>query len=156
MFHFYEFGKNLERNVDYLLHMMKDGPNVNKKFDDFVDDLKQLYGKTILNIRTCSLHPVHTAFKNGLAKIPFDFDKFAQDLHFFFKNSAARREDYNFVNLESDIASHVMLRHVSSRWLSLKVSLLRISEQWTNLQKYFLEFILSTKGFASKIEGTVR
>ncbi|KAG4075503.1 hypothetical protein HA402_003328 [Bradysia odoriphaga] len=155
--HFFDFGKKLNWNVDYVLHLMMDGPNVNKKFHrELEEDLKQLYGKYILKTSTCSLHPIHTAFKKGLSKIAFDYDKFSQDLHFFFKHSAARREDYNFVNLESDIEAHVMLRHVSSRWLSLKKALVRILEQWANLKRYFLTFLPTTTGFRSKIESTAR
>lgn len=71
--HFYEFGKKLGWNVDYLLHLMMDGPYVNLKFHrELEEELKDVYGKFILKTSTCSLHPIHTAFKNGLKKILFD------------------------------------------------------------------------------------
>lgn len=50
----------------------------------------------------------------------------------------------------------MMLRHVSSRWLSLKKVLIRILDQWKNLQKYFLEDLPKEKTFGSKIRDTER
>lgn len=50
----------------------------------------------------------------------------------------------------------MLLRHVSSRWLSLKVSLIRIVEQWTDLKHYFLIFLPKEKSFAHDIANTER
>ena len=36
-----------------------------------------------MQLGTCSLHPVHTAFKNGLQKLDFPYDSFFLDLSFF-------------------------------------------------------------------------
>lgn len=75
---------------------------------DLVAELQQVYGKTILDIGTCSLHPIHTAFSYGLNAIDFDYDKFAQDLHLFFKYSSALREDFNLANSESELENRFM------------------------------------------------
>lgn len=82
--HFFEFGTNLKWNILYLLHLGMDGPYVNLKFEnDLILELENVYGKKILNIGTCNLHPVHTAFEKGVKCLQLDLDKFAQDLHFF-------------------------------------------------------------------------
>lgn len=81
---------------------------MNLKFEkDLVAELKQVYGKEILDIGTGSLHPVHTAYCKGLKSIGFDYDKFATELHFF-KHSAARREDIEMTNLKTalEVPSH--------------------------------------------------
>lgn len=49
-----------------------------------------------------------------------------------------------------------MVKHVSSRWLSLKKALNRIIEQWSNLKHYFLVFLPKEKNFAKDIETTQR
>lgn len=85
-----------------------------------------MHGKKILNIGTCNLHPVHTPFSKGLKMLSFDYNKFACDLHFFFKHSSARREDFALSALVTDLETKMLLRHVSSRWLSLKPCLERI------------------------------
>lgn len=50
----------------------------------------------------------------------------------------------------------MLLRHVSSRWLSLKKVLVRILDQWDNLQNYFLKFLPKEKNFAREIANTDR
>ena len=69
---------------------------------------------TLLMIGTCSLQPVHGAFSKGVKKFfqctfqdisssekyktgSFNMNDFFQDVHFFFKCSSARREDFCFI-----------------------------------------------------------
>lgn len=59
------------------------------------------------------------------------------------------------MTLITEIEVDFMLRHVSSRWLSLKKVLNRILDQWQNLRKYFLEFLPKEKNFAD-VEKTDR
>lgn len=101
---------------------------------------------------TCNLHHVHTAYMKGLMKLNFRFDKLAQNLHFFFKLSSARRQDYALCELETDVEAHVMLRHVSS----LKYVLMRIIDHWENLSEYFLVFLPKQKSFDREIFCTER
>lgn len=71
-----------------MLQLMMDGPNVNKSFEEKLRKaLEDQYGTTLIDIGTCSLHHMHNAFKNGLKKISFDFDGFAIDLVFFWKEA---------------------------------------------------------------------
>lgn len=150
---FFEFCNALQWDNKYLIQISMDGPNVNKLFHrKLADELFKLHGKKIIDIGTCNLHPVHTAFINGLKKIQFDFDKLPQNLHFFFKNSSARRHDYaEITEIEKQVEAYVMLRHVSSRWMSLKTVLQRIISQWTNLQHYFLVYLPKQKNFDQDI-----
>lgn len=65
--HFFEFARSAHLNVKYLLHIGMDGPNVNLKFQKLLNaELMNMYGKKIIDIGTCSLHPVHTGFAKGL------------------------------------------------------------------------------------------
>lgn len=75
---------------------------------------------------------------------------------FFLKRSSCRREDFKSVELITEIEAHFMLKHVSSRWLSLKKALIRIKEQWLNLKEYFLTSLPKEKNFAKEIETTQR
>ena len=56
--------------------------------------------KPLVDVGTCSLHPVHNAFHKALDCLPFDIEQFANDIYSWFKLSAARRQDYNAVKLE--------------------------------------------------------
>ena len=94
--HFYEMTEQLELDGMHLIHLGMDGPKVNLKFEkDLCAALHAREDTVILNLGTCSLHPVHTAFKKGLEELQFAFGSFFNALSFFFKLSAARRNDYS-------------------------------------------------------------
>ena len=50
------------------------------------------------------------------------------DIHSFFKISSARREDFKFIQQE-EVETHIFLRHVPSRWLTLGPVVDRLIEQ---------------------------
>ena len=54
----------------------------------------------LVDLGTCSLHPVHTAFGKAVEALPFDAEQFATDIYQWFKLSSARREDYEMVQKE--------------------------------------------------------
>ena len=55
-----------------------------KKFASvLILEIEEETNSKVLNISTCSLHPVHTSFRKGLKKLNFDFDEFFHDMHFF-------------------------------------------------------------------------
>lgn len=86
----------------------------------------------------------------------FDFDGFICDLVFFFKRSSARKEDFKMMELVTEVETEFLLKHVSSRWLTLKKALTRIVDQWSNLKDYFLDFLPKQKNFAKDVESTKR
>lgn len=154
---FFDFGKRMEWEIEWLLQIMMDGPRVNLSFErKLVDSLNRTNEKSMIDIGTCNLHKVNNGYKYGLKKLSFDFEGFATDLHFFFKNSSARRSDYQFMELVTEVETSFMIKHVSSRWLSLKKVLNRILDQWQNLHEYFLKFLPKEKRFAKEIESTDR
>ena len=99
--------------------------------------------QSFIDIGTCPLHIANNAFKTILKKLKpvIDLDQVATGLYFFFKRSAARREDYKLVETITKITTHYMKKHVESRWLSIDRSLVRILEQMENLKEYFLNEI---------------
>ncbi|HBK83112.1 MAG TPA: hypothetical protein DDZ41_05870 [Flavobacterium sp.] len=155
--HFYELGHKIKWNINYLLHVGMDGPNINLLFiKNLTKELLENNNKFIINISSCALHPVHTGFIKCLAKIDFDYDSFAHDLLCFFKHSSARRQDFELMSLSTEIETQFMLRHVNSRWLSLGKILSRILHQWSNLKEYFLKFLPKEKNFSREIAPTDR
>ena len=68
-----------------------DGPAVNFSFIRKLNEsfaLKKI--PAVIDLVTCSIHPVHTAFTRGLSTFKIDVEQFANDIHFWFKLSAAR------------------------------------------------------------------
>lgn len=155
--HFFDFMKNLKLDVNFLIHIGMDGPNVNLAFQKSLEkDLFDKNGKMIINIGTCSLHPVHTGFMKGLKQLTYDLNKLAYDLHFFFKYSSARREDLKLCELITELDVKFTIKHTQTRWLSLKKVLERIKQQWPNLKEYFLSFLPKQLNFTREFARNER
>ena len=139
--HFYHFMYSLQLDVDFLLHLGMDGQNVNKAFErKLIADLMKQHKNSFLQLESCSLHAMNNAFGKGIKYLKeniIDLDQIAIDLLFFFKYSAERREDYTNVAEVTGITAVYMLKHCTSRWLSIDKVLVRIIKQFPNLNEYF-------------------
>lgn len=152
--HFFEMLQNLHLKPTLLLHLGMDGPNVNLKFEQqLAKFFREQYGSEFLTIGTCTLHKVHNAFRKGLNACEFDLETFIFDISFFFKRSACRREDYKTMELVTELESRFVLKHISSRWLSIRKACLRLLEQWTNLEEYFLKFLPTQEGMGNDLHS---
>ena len=60
------------------------------------------------------------------------------------------------MQLSTDIEAKYALRHVASRWLSIKRPLLRVLEQWENLDEYFCNFLPNQSLFQTQVKNTNR
>ena len=88
-----------------------DGPHVNKNFAKQLSEELGKVSTSFMSIGTCRLHIVNNAFGEGmkaLAKV-INLDQFAIVLHFFFKYSAARREDLNKVSSITNVTIEYVL-----------------------------------------------
>ena len=136
-----KFIEDQNLNVRKLLQLSMDGPNVNLSFQRKMNaDLLEKGVHKLIDIGTCSLHPVHTAFMKGIESLPFDVEEFSNDVYSWFKLSSARREDYSEVQSQEllDTVGEFFLRPVSSRWLSMEPVCRRLIEQFRVIKKYFL------------------
>ena len=154
--HFAYFGEELKWKPDLLLQIGMDGPNVNLKFEeDLAMQISNDYGVSFLKVGSCSLHQTHNAFRKGILSFGFDIENFVSDTNFFFK-SASRREDYDLMTTFTEIETKYAMKHVRSRWLSIKKPVLRILDQYDNLNEYFLKFLPKDKIFTSQIKTNPR
>ena len=173
--HYTEFAEAFGLDSSMLLHFGMDGPNTNLSFEKKMKKHLEEFNQFFLQIGTCSLHPVHTAFANGVKKLfkcefviqaatdtseekkgSFDMDEFFHDLHFFFKRSSARREDYASLESVTGIVAWYTMRHAETRWVSMKYVALRVLEQWDNLKEYFMKFLPKQSSFKRDVEKTLR
>jgi hypothetical protein len=143
-------------DISHLLQFSMDGPNVNLSFKQKFNSVLASKGfSQLVDIGTCSLHPLHTAFTKGVEKLPFEVDQFANDVFTWFKLSAARREDYKDVKAEEllEVTGEFFLRPVSSRWLSLEPVCRRLLEQFEVLKKYFIVTLPAASNSKSVCSG---
>ena len=68
----------------------------------------------------------------------------------FFKYSAKRIDDYFSTEIVTELDPENMIRHVTTRWLSLQDVLMRIHEQYENLCEYFPKTVPTQAGFKGK------
>ena len=67
--HYEEFVKQLDIDSKFLLHFGMDGPNVNLSFEDKLTQKLCEVDTSFLKLGSCSLHPVHSAFQNGIKQL---------------------------------------------------------------------------------------
>ena len=100
--------------VDKMLTLIWDGPNVNKTIFQKMNEL--ISGdhpefKGLIDLGSCTLHTVHNAFGKGIEQYGKDIDNLCMDLHTLFKYSAARREDYKDIQIEFELPEHAFQQH---------------------------------------------
>ena len=113
--HFGTVGKPMKWEQDLLLQVGIDGPNVNLKFEkDLSTLIADRYGVSYINLGSCGLHQTHNAFRKGILEFGFDMETFIKYTSYFFKLSAARREDYKLMQVITEIETKFALRHIKS------------------------------------------
>ena len=151
--HFFEFIKDLNLDTDLLLGIGMDGPYVNKSFEaSLIAKLEEEKGNSLIPIGSCPLHVVNNGFGAGMKRIKevMDIEQFLIDVHFFFKLSAARREDYKEVQELTDVTAEFLLKYCSTRWLHIGHVVVRMMEQIKNVKYYFLTKLPILPGFKGK------
>lgn len=130
-------------NLSKLIMLAMDGPNVNKSLWNKMNSAVKYFGSPgLINIGSCNLHIVHNAFGSGLKEAPFhQIEDYAHNVYKWFKQSAARRQDYKHSQELLAVSENYFLQFVNSRWLTLAPVMKRLIEQHEALKHYFLKFI---------------
>ena len=95
-----------------------------------------------IHFNGCPCHIVHnTAQKGGMAFARccgFDAEEFAVDLYYWFDKSTKRKNELRSYNEFCNQEYRSMIKHVSTRWLTLEVAIERSLKQYQGLKSYFL------------------
>ena len=131
--------------LNLLLVLGSDGPNVNKRVWNNVNDevlkCSDRGNKGLLDISSCTLHVVHNSFGKGLESYGKNISEFIIEIHQWFKLSAARREDFALLQESKGHKKLCFLKHVECRWLTLEPAIERIIMQYELLQQHFMKDI---------------
>ena len=132
-------------DVKKLLVISRDNPNVMRSYNNLLEEEVKKMGNPQMFQSPCTLHPTHTSFKKGLEELDFDADSFLISIHSWFKVSTARREDFTELRINLDLEDEKVydffLRHVSTRWLTMKHVAQRILDHFLSLTEYFLTYL---------------
>ena len=138
-----------------------DGPNVNHKFYKmYTDDRKNESpdASDLIDLSTCRLHVVHSAFKTGANATGWKIDSLLRSLWYLFANSPARQEDYTAITDSKEFP----LQFCSTRWVEDVPVAERAIDIWPNICKYLdsvcsrpkLKLTSSSSSFAQVVKAT--
>ena len=84
----------------------------------------------LVDTGTCNLHIAHNPFGIRLQQFGIDVSNLCFDLHKLFSLTAARREDYQDIQLDLEVEMVLFHHHTEVRWLTLGPAVARLLEQW--------------------------
>jgi hypothetical protein len=90
-----------------------------------------------IHMQPCVCHLINLAAEKGAAKLEFAIDQLLVDIYFYMDKSSKRHKEFKQIQNLCSVVDHKILKHVSTRWLSLGQSLARALEQWAALTLYF-------------------
>lgn len=85
----------------------------------------------------CHAHILHNAIKHSIDKLDYDIENLVLKLYSHFSISAKRRESLKDCFEFNESQYQELLRHVTTRWLSLLPCIERILKSWQPLLTYF-------------------
>lgn len=129
-------------SMAFMLMLSCDGPNVNKTvFRSLNEKVKVDRNRPLIDIGFCNLHLLHNAFMKGLVEFGINASDLVIALYHYFDGWPSRREDFNTVLAEKNFKEVNLIKHVTSRWLTLEPAVLRVLEVWDGIIHYFLHYI---------------
>ena len=82
-------------DMEKMVQLLMDGPNVNLKLLQKVKDSRDELGHSkLIDCDTCNLHTVHGAFKAGSEESGWNMKKLLKSCHKILKDSPARCDDF--------------------------------------------------------------
>ncbi|XP_072564979.1 uncharacterized protein [Paramormyrops kingsleyae] len=122
----------LQLDLKNLLSVSMDGPNVNWRFLDLLqqEHHEQFGGTQLIVVGSCGLHTLHNACKRGFSI--WHMEKVLRALHILFHNAPARREDFTALTK----CTKFPLPFCGHRWLENLPVVERALEVWPSVTMY--------------------
>jgi hypothetical protein len=88
----------------------------------------------------CLCHLAALCATAAIKTLPFSVDDLLIDIYYHFKHSAKKWSEFAEIRAEfSEIKPLKILKHLTTRWLSLQRCIKRLLDQWPALYSYFIE-----------------
>ncbi|XP_070209689.1 protein FAM200C-like [Littorina saxatilis] len=105
----------------------------------------------------CTLHMVHNAVKKGMKHLP-SIEEALIDIFYYFEKSSDRQQRFKGTQALYDTGMQKLIKHVSTRWLSIGKALQRMIANWDALKDFFYNEkqsrgAASSSYAASKVDG---
>ena len=107
-------------------------------------------------ITGCPCHLMHIAAGKAANELPVKADDLLVDVYFYLEKSSKRKQEFKDLQTKAGVPMHKILKHVSTRWLSLGHCLERLLEQWDALLPFFQEEEKRAIGKCSRTDSITR
>ncbi|CAM4598668.1 unnamed protein product [Leuciscus chuanchicus] len=125
------------RKMSLAVQYFRPETGIYNKMLDFGENADEK-SKKICGQGNCHAHIVHNTVKHALDQLSVDVENVVLKVYGHFSTSAKRRESLkDFCNF-CDVEFREILRHVTTRWLSLNPAISRLMQSWTALRSYFI------------------
>lgn len=128
-----KFGLSLDQVTAYSA----DNTNVNYGIHNSVFTNLKKKQKDLLQ-GNCHAHIMHNTVKHALDQLTVDVENIVLKVYGHFSVSAKRRESLKEFCEFCDVEFREILRHVTTRWLSLNPAITRLMQTWAALKSYFI------------------
>lgn len=85
----------------------------------------------------CPCHLMHIAAERAAKQLPVRVDDLLIDIFYHLEKSSKRKQEFRAFQEKTGVPQHKIIKHVSTRWLSLGQCLARLLEQWDALYPFF-------------------
>lgn len=92
-----------------------------------------------IEITGCSCHLLNLAAEKGADSLPFQVGELLVDIYYYLQKSSKRKDRLKVLQQLHETEIKKILKHVSTRWLSVGKCLKRVLEQWKPLLSFFKE-----------------
>ncbi|XP_069109729.1 uncharacterized protein [Argopecten irradians] len=97
----------------------------------------------------CPCHLIHLAAEKGANVLPLSIEDQLIQVYYYLDKSSKRQKVLQNLQKLNDVEVRKILKHVSTRWLSLGICLNRMLSQWVPLTEFFKEESKTTTGSKS-------
>ena len=85
----------------------------------------------------CACHLAHLCAKKAANQLSVNVEQFVIDLYYHFDKSSKRKEIFKSYHEFCDVETRKILKHSSTRWLSLMKCIDRVLRHYDALKSYF-------------------
>ena len=119
-------------NLNKILQVSMNGPSVYLKFHrDVQSNCEELKLPKLIDIRSCSLHTIHGAFKTGVESTDWEIKKTFNGCFTLLHDSPARRSDYTSITGSTVF----QLSCCATRWVEDEKVAERLISIWPSIVK---------------------
>jgi len=84
----------------------------------------------------CACHLIHLAAQKAASELPVDIEDLLVGIYYYLEKCTKRHQDLKKCQVMCDVTTRKILKHVSTRWLSLGKCVDRLLEQWSPLETF--------------------